>query len=143
MKRRPATPSIALAVLATGLLLAGGRAAGAPDPTPTPATPPAAAAPAPAKAAASADTKCADCHGDELEGDGKKYEVGAGQRAIDIAGLTNGRRYVFTVYAVNAKGAGTRRAANPIVPASHGPDPPAAVTAKENPNGTVTVSWPP
>jgi DmsE family decaheme c-type cytochrome len=67
VKRRRAIPSFALAVLATGLLLAGGSAAGAPDPTPTPAAPPAAAPAPPAKAAASADTKCADCHGDIVE----------------------------------------------------------------------------
>ncbi len=67
MKRRRATPSIALAVLATGLLLAGGSAAGAPDPPPTPAAPPAAHSAPPASAAASSETKCADCHGDIVE----------------------------------------------------------------------------
>jgi fibronectin type III domain protein len=77
-----------------------------------------------------------------VEGDGTKHEVGAGQRALDVTGLTNGRRYTFTVYAVNAKGAGPKRAANPVVPTSDVPDPPASVTAKENPDGTVKVSWP-
>ena len=67
MKRRPATPSIALAVLTTGLLLAGGSAAGAPDPTPTPAAPPAAHSAPPATAASSSETKCADCHGDIVQ----------------------------------------------------------------------------
>lgn len=67
MKRRRATPSYALAVLATGLLLAGGSAAGTPDPTPTPAAPPAATSAPPAKAAPSAETKCADCHGDIVD----------------------------------------------------------------------------
>jgi hypothetical protein len=77
-----------------------------------------------------------------VEGDGKAHEVGADQRALDITGLTNGTTYKFTVYAVNAKGAGPKRAANPVVPTSDVPDPPASVIAKENPNGTVTVSWP-
>ncbi len=67
MKRRRATPSIALAVLTTGLLLAGGSAAGAPDPTPTPAAPPAAHSAPPATAASSSETKCADCHGDIVQ----------------------------------------------------------------------------
>ena len=63
MKRRPATPSFALAVLAAGLL-ATGSASGQPEATPTPA-PPAATAPTPAAKAASSDLPtCADCHGD-------------------------------------------------------------------------------
>ena len=54
-------------MLATGLLLAGGSAAGAPDPTPTPAAPPAAHSAPPATAASSSETKCADCHGDIVQ----------------------------------------------------------------------------
>ena len=78
-----------------------------------------------------------------VEGDGKAHDVGAAQRGIDIAGLTNGQPYTFTVYAVNAKGAGPKRAANPVVPTAEVPDPPASVTAVANPTGTVTVTWPP
>jgi hypothetical protein len=77
-----------------------------------------------------------------VEGDGKPHEVGANQRALDVAGLTNGQSYTFAVYAVNAKGNGPKRAANPIVPTSDVPDPPASVTAAENKDGTVTVTWP-
>ncbi|WP_344119418.1 fibronectin type III domain-containing protein, partial [Planosporangium flavigriseum] len=77
-----------------------------------------------------------------VEGDGKPHEVGADQRALDVTGLTNGQSYTFTVYAVNAKGNGPKRAANPVVPTSEVPDPPASVTAAENKDGTVTVTWP-
>jgi hypothetical protein len=77
-----------------------------------------------------------------VEGDGKSREVGAGQRSLDVTGLTNGQPYTFTVYAVNAKGNGPKRAANPVVPTSEVPDPPASVTAAENKDGTVTVTWP-
>lgn len=77
-----------------------------------------------------------------VEADGKTYDVGANQRSLEITGLTNGQTYRFTVYAVNAKGAGPKRTSNPVVPSSEVPDPPASVTAKENKDGTVTVSWP-
>ncbi|UWP84575.1 fibronectin type III domain-containing protein [Dactylosporangium fulvum] len=77
-----------------------------------------------------------------VEGDGKVHEVGASQRSLDITGLTNGQTYKFTVYAVNAKGNGPKRAANPVVPTSEVPDPPVSVAAAANPDGTVTVTWP-
>ena len=77
-----------------------------------------------------------------IEGDGQVHEVGANQRAIDISGLTNGQEYRFTVRAVNSKGAGPKRTANPVIPTSDVPDPPASVAAKANPDGTVTVTWP-
>lgn len=77
-----------------------------------------------------------------VEGDGQTHQIGASQRSLDLTGLTNGQQYVFTVYAVNAKGAGPKRAANPVVPTSAVPDPPASVTAAEAGNGTVTVTWP-
>jgi hypothetical protein len=77
-----------------------------------------------------------------VEGDGKPHEVGANQRSVDVTGLTNGQPYTFSVYAVNAKGNGPKRAANPVVPTADVPDPPASVTAAENKDGTVTVTWP-
>ncbi len=77
-----------------------------------------------------------------VEGDGKPHEVGANQRALDITGLTNGQQYTFTVYAVNAKGSGPKKASNPVVPSSDVPDAPASVTATANKDGTVTVTWP-
>jgi Fibronectin type III domain len=78
-----------------------------------------------------------------VEGDGKPpHEVGADQRSLDVPGLVNGQQYTFTVYAVNAKGSGPKRAANPVVPTAEVPDPPAGVTATENKDGTVTVTWP-
>jgi Fibronectin type III domain len=77
-----------------------------------------------------------------VEADGKTYDVGANQRSLEVTGLTNGQTYRFTVHAVNSKGAGPERTSNPVVPSSEVPDPPASVTAKENKDGTVTVSWP-
>jgi Fibronectin type III domain len=76
-----------------------------------------------------------------VEGDGQLHQVGANQRALDIAGLTNGRMYTFTVYAVNAKGSGPKRAANPVMPTSEVPDPPLSVSARENKDGTVAIAW--
>jgi Fibronectin type III domain len=76
-----------------------------------------------------------------IEGDGKVYEVGANQRTYDVTGLTNGQQYRFTVYAVNAKGPGAKRAANPVVPTSDVPDPPLTVAATDKGDGTVTVTW--
>lgn len=77
-----------------------------------------------------------------VEADGKTYDVGANQRSVEVTGLTNGQSYRFTVHAVNAKGAGPKRTSNAVVPSSEVPDPPASVTATENKDGTVTVSWP-
>jgi hypothetical protein len=77
-----------------------------------------------------------------VEGDGKSHTVGANVRSLELTGLVNGTTYRFTVYAVNGKGAGPKRTSNPVVPTSEVPDPPASVSAKENPNGTVTVTWP-
>jgi hypothetical protein len=78
-----------------------------------------------------------------VEGDGQAPHVlGASQRAIDLTGLTNGQTYTFTVYAVNAKGNGPKGRSNPVMPSSAVPDPPVSVTARENTNGTVTISWP-
>jgi hypothetical protein len=78
-----------------------------------------------------------------VEGDGQKHEVGASQRSLDVTGLTNGQQYKFSVYAVNSKGNGPKRTANPVIPTSEVPDPPTSVTATANPDGTVTVTWPP
>ncbi|WP_433085130.1 fibronectin type III domain-containing protein [Dactylosporangium sp. CA-052675] len=78
-----------------------------------------------------------------VEGDGQPpHEVGASQRALDVTGLTNGQTYKFTVYAVNPKGNGPKKAANPVVPTRDVPDPPASVAATANPDGTVAVTWP-
>ena len=77
-----------------------------------------------------------------IEGGPKPMTVGANQRSVQVTGLTNGQTYKFSVYAVNAKGAGPKRTSNPVMPTADVPDPPASVTAKENPNGTVTISWP-
>jgi hypothetical protein len=77
-----------------------------------------------------------------VQGDGQTHQVGARQRSLDVTGLTNGQQYRFTVYAVNSKGAGPKRAANPVVPTSAVPDPPASVKATEAGDGTVTVTWP-
>ncbi|UWZ46789.1 fibronectin type III domain-containing protein [Dactylosporangium matsuzakiense] len=78
-----------------------------------------------------------------VEGDGAApHEVGASQRAVDIAGLTNGQQYRFTVYAVNAKGSGPKKAANPVTPTRDVPDAPPSVAAVANPDGTVALTWP-
>jgi hypothetical protein len=77
-----------------------------------------------------------------IEGDAAPHEFGASQRSAVITGLTNGKEYRFSVYAVNAKGPGPKRAANPVIPTSDVPDPPLSVTAKESPDGSVTVTWP-
>jgi hypothetical protein len=77
-----------------------------------------------------------------VEGDGTTHMVGGGQRSVDITGLVNGQQYRFTVYAVNAKGAGPKRTSNAVVPTSDVPDPPASVAAREQKDGTVTVTWP-
>ncbi|HEX5596826.1 MAG TPA: fibronectin type III domain-containing protein [Micromonosporaceae bacterium] len=77
-----------------------------------------------------------------VQGAGRSYEVGANQRSLEITGLTNGETYRFSVHAVNAKGAGPKRMSNPVVPTSEVPDPPASVTAKARPDGTVLVKWP-
>ncbi|WP_433058183.1 fibronectin type III domain-containing protein [Dactylosporangium sp. CS-033363] len=78
-----------------------------------------------------------------VEGDGQPpHEVGASLRALDVTGLTNGQTYKFTVYAVNAKGNGPKKAANPVVPTRDVPDAPVSAAAVANPDGTVAVTWP-
>ncbi|WP_309232417.1 fibronectin type III domain-containing protein [Micromonospora tarensis] len=77
-----------------------------------------------------------------VEGAGKRLEVGANQRAVEVKGLTNGETYRFAVHAVNAKGAGPPRNSNPVTPTAAVPDPPASVTAQARPDGTVLVKWP-
>lgn len=126
-----------------------------PNPPPPPPTKPAVGPPgAPTKVTASAGNAqaritwgAAPPNGSAIikyvvEGDGQLHEVGANQRTLDVTGLTNGTTYKFTVYAVNGKGAGPKRAANPVVPTSDVPDPPVSVTAAEKGDGTVTVTWP-
>lgn len=77
-----------------------------------------------------------------VEGAGRSVQVGAGQRSLDVTGLTNGQQYRFSVYAVNAKGAGPKRTSNPVIPTADVPEPPTSVTATARPDGTVLVTWP-
>ncbi|MFY1703067.1 MULTISPECIES: fibronectin type III domain-containing protein [Micromonospora] len=77
-----------------------------------------------------------------VRGGGQRLEVGANQRAVEITGLTNGETYRFSVHAVNAKGDGPDRESNPVTPTAEVPDPPAGVSARERPDGTVLVTWP-
>ncbi|RKN50501.1 fibronectin type III domain-containing protein [Micromonospora endolithica] len=77
-----------------------------------------------------------------VTGAGRRLEVGANQRAVEVTGLTNGETYRFAVHAVNARGAGPSRNSNPVTPTAAVPDPPASVTAQERPDGTVLVRWP-
>jgi hypothetical protein len=46
------------------------------------------------------------------------------------------------VYAVNSKGKGPKKAANPVTPTAEVPDPPASITAQAQKDGTVTLTWP-
>ncbi|BCJ61536.1 fibronectin type III domain-containing protein [Micromonospora endophytica] len=77
-----------------------------------------------------------------VEGAGKRLEVGANQRSVQVKELTNGETYTFSVHAVNAKGAGPARRSNPVTPTAEVPDAPVSVTAEARPDGTVVVSWP-
>jgi hypothetical protein len=77
-----------------------------------------------------------------VEGTGKAFQVGAGQRSLNVTGLTNGETYTFAVHAVNAKGNGPTRSSNSVRPTSEVPDAPGAATAEAKPDGTVVVSWP-
>jgi hypothetical protein len=126
-----------------------------PPPPPPPPAPPVGPPGAPTRVSAVAGNAsahiawgAAPAHGSAItkyvvEGDGAApHEVGARQRSLDVTGLVNGREYRFTVYAVNAKGSGPKRAANPVVPTSDVPDPPASVTAAEQKDGSVVLHWP-
>lgn len=77
-----------------------------------------------------------------IDGGGRPVEVGANQRSLTVTGLTNGTEYRFTVHAVNGRGAGPKRAANPVVPTGEVPDAPTAAAAEARPDGTVSVTWP-
>jgi hypothetical protein len=77
-----------------------------------------------------------------IEGGGKSKRVSGRSRSVEIDGLDNGTEYTFTVHAVNAKGPGPKGVSNKVRPTAEIPDPPASVTAKENTQGGVTVSWP-
>jgi hypothetical protein len=133
----------------------GGDPPPPPPPPPAPPVPPVGPPGAPANVVAAAGNASvhltwgtAPANGSPIlkyvvdSSDGKSTEVGADQRALDIAGLTNGTTYTFAVHAVNAKGAGPKRTSNPVVPTSDVPDPPASVTAVAQQDGTVSVNWP-
>jgi hypothetical protein len=77
-----------------------------------------------------------------VEGGGQKIKAGATSRRQTVEGLTNGTTYTFTVQAVNERGGGPKAKSNPVTPSRDVPDPPASVTAVENPDGTVDVTWP-
>lgn len=77
-----------------------------------------------------------------VTGAGRTFQVGAGQRALDVTGLTNGDTYRFAVHAVNAKGDGPPRSSNPVRPTAEVPDAPTTATAQAKPDGTVEVDWP-
>ena len=77
-----------------------------------------------------------------VTGAGRTFQVGAGQRSVEVTGLTNGETYRFEVHAVNAKGAGPSRTSNAVVPTRDVPDAPASATATAKPDGTVVVTWP-
>lgn len=77
-----------------------------------------------------------------IEGGGKTQRVSGRSRSVVIDGLDNGTEYSFTVHAVNAKGAGPEARSNTVRPTAEVPDPPASVTAQENNQGGVAVSWP-
>jgi len=76
-----------------------------------------------------------------VEGNGQTFTVGANQRSLAVTGLVNGQKYTFTVWAVNAKGAGPKRTSNPVVPSFETPDPPTNAKAVEKPDGSVVVTW--
>jgi len=76
-----------------------------------------------------------------VEGNGQTFEVGAEQRSLVITGLTNGQKYSFTAWAVNAKGTGPKRTSNTVTPSFEVPDAPLTVKAVEKPDGTVAVTW--
>jgi hypothetical protein len=68
--------------------------------------------------------------------------VGANQRTAVVRGLTNGKTYVFQVYAVNALGNGPSAQSPPVMPTADVPFAPTSVDATANPDGTVDVTWP-
>jgi hypothetical protein len=76
-----------------------------------------------------------------IQGAPAPVEVGGNQRTAVIGGLVNGNTYTFRVYAVNAKGAGPTKTSNPVIPTREVPDPPDKVTAREDKDGTVRVTW--
>jgi hypothetical protein len=78
-----------------------------------------------------------------VTGGPQQIAVGANQRTAIVRGLTNGKNYTFTVYAVNAVGNGPSAQVGPVMPTADVPFAPASVTATANPDGSVDVTWPP
>jgi hypothetical protein len=78
-----------------------------------------------------------------VEGQGAPVVVGASQRQAQITGLTNGQTYRFSVHAVNEVGPGPRAWTRNIVPTRDVPDAPASIQAFANPDGSVSLTWPP
>jgi hypothetical protein len=76
-----------------------------------------------------------------VEGNGQTYTVGADQRSLVVPGLVNGQKYTFSVWAINAKGAGPKRTTNSVMPSSETPNAPLNVKAVEKPDGSVVVTF--
>jgi hypothetical protein len=77
-----------------------------------------------------------------IEGGPAPITVGANQRSAQITGLTNAKPYKFSVYAVNAIGAGPKATSPVVTPTADVPDAPASASATAKPDGTVVVTWP-
>ena len=75
-------------------------------------------------------------------GDGRSHQVSPNRRTLTLTGLANGTAYMFSVYAVNAKGNGHPGHARPVTPTSEVPDAPKSVAATAERDGSVHISWP-
>lgn len=64
----------------------------------------------------------------------------SGELSCTISGLSNGKKYAFTVVASNVVGSGPVSAASPVAEPLAGPSAPVAIRASAG-RGTATVSW--